>query len=943
MLDLNNFLIEYIAKVILTILLIGAYSKTYSQNNKDSLLFKAEQYYEKGVNLKYKEKDSSLFYFDKSYEIFKKQENWLFCIYLIQQLNSTSSWHYDLKKLDFYIKRGDTIFEYQNSYFDSIPEGRKVIHHHQVDKINYWKKLRSYDRVKELAIDLRNSISKIPDSLRTIEEKKYFSVALEYEALAYKFWGEYTKAEKLYNLSLNYTLQEIGTDFAQQTYTLLGDLYIEQGRYKSALSFIQRSLKKEISTGEESKNRVVTKCYTIANNYLKWYQKNKASSLLDSAKYYLSISHNNLKNPDPLLYRYHYILGKIQFLNKEYEKALISLDTTLHFLRQDSTKSKNLEIARVHRLKGDIKQESNNVMQSLTHYKNAIMLLSENFEPRDVLQNPALKEVNYKYEYLKVLNQKIIALEKSKKLPSALSTVEAAVEVIDNIKSSFWNEEDKQFLIENFYPVFESGINITYNLYKKTGEQSFIDKAFYLSEKGKNVVLLEALLNAKAYRFSNLPKYVYEKEYQLNDKIKTLKRKKQLADENSELIALDEELLENEENYKNFIKEIELKFPRYYNLKYDDQVISIKEFQKTLNKNDMALSYFYDEEYIYIIPISKDQKDFKQIPIQKGFEKQLQKLITSLQNPKYDLTTLNKESYSIYQSLIKSIRNVENVENLIIIPDGILNYIPFESLYTGKKYLIEKSKITYANSATLLQKLKPKKENNKQVLVFAPSFFSGKYVNLPHSSKEVKEILSFLNGKLYEGDNATVGSFVKESPFFDIIHLTTHSILDDNYPERSQLVFTKNKEIDSLLTKDIYNLDLNASLVCLNACETGIGQFKKGEGMLSISRAFFYAGASSILSTKWKVSDKSSSDIVISFYKYLSKGKKKHTALQLAKTDFIKKYSDTDYIHPYWWSGITLNGSTESIAKKDSVMNWFWIVLLLSLILFLYIRKIKFR
>ena len=151
-------------KVVFLLLIANFIVPINAQSKNDSLLIKAEEYFEKGLSFKYKKKDSALIYLNKSYCIFENNKNWLFCIYILQQINSTTSWHYDLQKLDFYIKEGDFIFKENQNYFDTISDGRNAKNHHLVDKINYWYKMRDYDRVHQLANKLRSNISQTPDS-----------------------------------------------------------------------------------------------------------------------------------------------------------------------------------------------------------------------------------------------------------------------------------------------------------------------------------------------------------------------------------------------------------------------------------------------------------------------------------------------------------------------------------------------------------------------------------------------------------------------------------------------------------------------------------------------------------------------------------------------------------------------------------------------------------
>ena len=285
------------------------------------------------------------------------------------------------------------------------------------------------------------------------------------------------------------------------------------------------------------------------------------------------------------------------------------------------------------------------------------------------------------------------------------------------------------------------------------------------------------------------------------------------------------------------------------------------------------------------------------------------------------------------------ILNNKTYSKLLIIPDGSLYHIPFEALYDGSEYMIEKSTISYANSATLLQQLKTKGGNNNKLLAFAPTFSDNnslKLLPLPHNIIEVNNIISHFDGTIYKNNLATLKAFKNESAKYGVLHLATHAVINDEQPEESFLAFSEtNNEETLLFNNDIYNLNIAASMVCLSACESGIGLLKKGEGMLSLSRAFFYAGASSIVNTKWKINDNSTAQIMKGFYNYLYDGKAKDKALQLAKLDFMNKNKQNNLRHPYYWSGVVVSGNVDSINNHSNLI-WLWIVAGVFILGFLY-------
>jgi len=242
--------------------------------------------------------------------------------------------------------------------------------------------------------------------------------------------------------------------------------------------------------------------------------------------------------------------------------------------------------------------------------------------------------------------------------------------------------------------------------------------------------------------------------------------------------------------------------------------------------------------------------------------------------------------------------------------------------------LAKDKSVAYPNSATLLRQLKDKPATNQRIMAFAPGFensmvtdnSSHKLLPLPHNKREVEQIMNSFEGSSFLGNNASLKNFASEISNFGIVHLATHAIFDDASPEYSYLAFSPRKSEDYLLyVRDLYNMQLNADLITLSACETGVGELKRGEGFMGLARGFFYGGASSISSTLWKVNDASSTELMDFFYKNLAEGDTKDLALQKAKKAFLNTNSQNALSHPYYWSGYVLSGNTRPIVAKSNL------------------------
>ena len=139
-----------------------------------------------------------------------------------------------------------------------------------------------------------------------------------------------------------------------------------------------------------------------------------------------------------------------------------------------------------------------------------------------------------------------------------------------------------------------------------------------------------------------------------------------------------------------------------------------------------------------------------------------------------------------------------------------------------------------------------------------------------------------------------------------------HGFIDEENSSNSKLLFSSSKDSieDGVLHLDeIYNLSLNADMVVLSACESGSGVLEFGEGNISLSRAFNYAGCKSVVMSQWKVADQPSKEIITQFFSELKEGETKANALRNAKLTYLIGLSEDLYAHPFYWSGFVVTGN----------------------------------
>jgi CHAT domain-containing protein len=216
---------------------------------------------------------------------------------------------------------------------------------------------------------------------------------------------------------------------------------------------------------------------------------------------------------------------------------------------------------------------------------------------------------------------------------------------------------------------------------------------------------------------------------------------------------------------------------------------------------------------------------------------------------------------------------------------------------------------------------------------------------LPFALQEAKYVAKIPGGKHYLNHEASETRYKSEAANYSIIHLAMHTIVNDQNPMNSALVFAQVKDSlnDGMLyTYEVYGIPLRAKMIVLSSCNTGSGTLSSGEGILSLARGFLYSGSQSVVMSLWKIEDRSGTDIIKMFYDNLEKGMSKSKALKKARYEYLKNTSQLRS-HPYFWSTLVVFGDTTPVFFPWKI---FVICCLLSVIvvlsLFFYFRKRKY-
>jgi len=590
--------------------------------------------------------------------------------------------------------------------------------------------------------------------------------------------------------------------------------------------------------------------------------------------------------------------------------------------------------------------------RSLDYFQKALVAGFSNFNSLDVSQNPVPDKNKLSYIQLNMVSGKASVLQYLyRQQPSRIDYLKAsaaayalALNMIEMLRSTYQEDDSKLLIAGNEKNTLVNAIRTQVELYKRDGNPDDLEKAFAISEKGKSSVLLSYLRDLEAKDLGKIPDNLRKLDNSLKSEIafynKLLYEESIRSSANqSKINRWNTTLFELSRKHDSLIRVIETNYPAYYNLKYDNSVISLQKTSKSLNDRQALVEYTLSDSILYIFAVTKKEHKLYIEPIDQSFYndlKTIREMLTGKSFNNYspaDLHAFTHSSYDLFRTLLEPAWPMIKGKELIVVPDADLGYLSFDILltrpadpkakgYRGLPYLIKESMISYTPSATALFEglKKTEKHTNHEVLAFAPSYENIKGVRadnllegvaqrdyllpIPGAQIEVKNLRSIFRSKVFDGSKATEQKFKKKAGDYSILHLAMHTIINNNNPMYSKLVFFHNQDTieDGLLnTSELFGMQLNADLAVLSACNTGTGKLEQGEGIMSLSRGFFYAGVPSIIMTAWAVEDLSGSELMTSFYKYLSEGKPKNEALRLAKIDYLEN-SDQLKAHPHYWA-----------------------------------------
>ncbi len=814
-------------------------------------------------------------------------------------------------------------------------------HYHQIADLfkfsgEYGKSIEYYEKAAYLLNQLSDA-GDISGSLDSAKAALYFS----YGHGAYANGLDRETILQLFQTSLDHSKDKISL-IPVRIHCLLGMARFFTARlsFSEALSVLNRA--DSIWNKHHNKFSTHPEYYNIKRKLLRhhgyyWKKQNQHERAIDFYKQYISISDQYIKKPREYLY----LLTTFEIAEIYFEAYKESGDFS----------------------KGD---------SAVFYTQKCLIKICDNYNPKSVYELPKLQDIKDRtfafmiLRYLARYNQRLTTARGD--MDERIRGLEMAIAVTDSL-DLLYDEVIKESinlkghlnvpLLDKSVIIYDGGLVFNYYLNEIKPSEELMEKSFYYIQKMKAMQIWLDQLKEEALQ--HLPDSIKQLEQQFLAEIQQIENQIYLAELNKDATKLEElkslSLFDTKRAYELFQKKVEQTYPSYHLSKYNFSPKSIQQIKESLQEDEVVLDYTVDIKYGYVIAISKnDATRFEKILFSTEEVNEIQATIKDL-NGLLQRSPMHRKSSRqrfvslsnyLYQHYILPIEPIlKDKKRLIIIGEGLTNYIPYEVLlptdelkaFEELNYLVKNYEVSYHYSSTLFAKARERKSNTQEgIYTFAPVYDQGiqlapqteankntalrafneqgALVPLPESESEVNNILKLFEDKSLPNNSLDLREKASESSLkanlakpYRFIHIAGHSFADLNNPLFSGIACFKgnqSKEEDAMLyTGEIYNLNTKADLITLSSCESGFGKAIDSDGLVGLNRAFVLAGTPNVIFSLWKVYDKVSARMMTQFYESVLEGNDYSSSLRAVKLDLIK---DPITASPHYWSPFLLIG-----------------------------------
>jgi len=789
-----------------------------------------------------------------------------------------------------------------------------------------------------------NTYQEIIDLAQALKDTNRLMVYYNNIGIAYFKMGDFGRSESALNKSLQYKLNyyhEYSPSLISN-YSNLALVNVWQDKHKDAEAYYQRLLKIVTDQYGLVHIRNATTFYNLGYSY---YLREKYDTAAAYFHKCLAIRQEKLQGNSLLIADVMNMIGSCANRQGKFVEAKPWLEKALQIrlanglAKDDVSRDLYTELAEAFYKSGDLSGYKESLGQAYASIK---------YNMKDAPFDFTGMEVPLGLSDVLKLDIKVKMDQWDRTNDNAGWEIEHLLKVSDSltqfVRHRFDDIESRRKLISQLKWLHE--FELQFKLIRLNAEpssQKLFSAIHDILEKSKNVFLYEHMADANADELIGMPVVMMERKSVWSDSIVFYQN---LLDDGGKRdeqgrISILKSLNNAQDSLDSWFALVKKKYPSYYNALYGTEMVSLQKVQEKLDDGVFILNYFLGEQASYVLLIGATDFKIQSIGATSVIQNQVAEFIEILtsRRSKGELEKLSLELYS----LLMPFKELDVAKKLTIIPDGLLGICPFELLRDSNGTLLfDRINIHYQFSSTMTLKSAVRSVKKPKVLVMAPGFedtedsidSNGKFLpeisghwlgSLPYSLQEAEMVAAVFGGSAWVKEAATKSLFKKQSRMADIIHLATHGVVNHDRPGRSRLYFYDDHSgggSSFIYANEIVNMKLQAALLVLSACNTGIGRVQTGEGIASLGRAFAYAGAAHQVLSLWPVNDHTTSEIMSYFYANLQEGMGKATALYEAKKTYIREAPEA-LKDPYYWAGLVYYGDDVPLIQKRSSLLWY--------------------
>jgi len=704
----------------------------------------------------------------------------------------------------------------------------------------------------------------------------------------YYFQGKYSESLSAYYHSLeirNNINDKIGL---KATLNNIASVFSAQGRLDDAINYYSQAL----VIAEETEN-LVSIARINANIGSIYADQGNIEKAIIATKEALAVSEhiNALELKGGALEN----LGTFYLAEKEYNKSLDYFHKALDIHRAiGARRSEGNALTDM----GTLFFQQGEYEEAIRHYEQALLIHRE--VGNKEMEANTLEFIGFAYKTIGENSE-------------SLNYYQHALQIIEELRVISGSDIGRASFISKYKDIYDNLLS----LYQLKGQ---FEKSFVISERGRGRSFLDSISTGHIELSDDESTELYFQERAAYaDRQSTIealaKAKAQNPQDSEQITDLEVQLSHVEQTYQDAIDAIIVRGDKLTQLiPGRSTVLDFQQAQELLDENTTLLSFWLLEHQTVVFILTQGTFETVSLPIERA------ELYTKIQSFRTFANITDQypnNAVALYGELVEPLLPYINTINLMIVPHSELHYLPFAALTDGSQYLIDQFAISYIPSISALPFIKQNggKVGGKPLIIGNPSTDLSQ---LPSAKAEAIFVANMLGTTPFLEQYATESTLRQKASNTSILHLAAHGYYNSINPLYSALYLAGDEQEDGMLeVHEIYNLNLaQTELVVLSACESQLGELSSGDELVGLTRAFFYAGAPSVIASLWEVDDISTQILMEKFYINWGEGMSLAEALKQAQIETRK-----DYPNPYYWAAFVLNGEGGNMQQSIVIRN----------------------